>query len=550
MKKYALFFILVLAVVLRLYGINWDQGFHLHPDERQLIMVATSIHFWDQLNPNFFNYGSLPIYLLKGSAQLIDAVMKTSFATYDGLLYLGRLLSVLFDLGTLLVVYSIAKLLYKKIEVAVFSALLYALSFFIIQNTHFFVVDVFLTFFITATLYFLLYYTQKPHLKYVIGMASMFAAALATKVTSVIFLPIILLGIAAAPFFLAKKRKALNHTYEVGVNLILFGTVATLLYFLFMPYAFLDFLRFKSDTLAQTAMSKDAYVFPYTLQYVYTLPYWYFLKNIFFWGLGPAISILSLTGMGLEVAQLISYIRTKKYRRKFFVFVRDHFTQIAFVAFYSFFFIIIGHSAVKFMRYMLPMYPFFIILAGYGLYWFKLEIKLAAVVFMALVLVWTLAFVHIYTVPHTRITATKWILNNIPVGSSIAVEHWDDRLPLLESEKYSIQELTLYDLPDDQIKWEHINAVLNSSEYLIIASNRLYVPLQKLGDCKKYKVCYPETKSYYEKLFGNKLPFKEVAEFSDDPQLPLLPIRFSDQSADESFTVYDHPDIMIFKKGL
>ena len=35
--------IFVLAFVLRIYGLNWDQGFHLHPDERFLTMLATDI---------------------------------------------------------------------------------------------------------------------------------------------------------------------------------------------------------------------------------------------------------------------------------------------------------------------------------------------------------------------------------------------------------------------------------------------------------------------------------------------------------------------------
>jgi hypothetical protein len=116
------------------------------------------------------------------------------------------------------------------------------------------------------------------------------------------------------------------------------------------------------------------------------------------------------------------------------------------------------------------------------------------------------------------------------------------------SELYPIQELTLYDLPDDQVKMQRIYSVLNQSQYIIVASNRLYVPLQKLSDCSQYIKCYPLTAQYYKDLFSGKLGFKKVAEFSDNPKVPLLPISFSDQSADESFTVYDHPKIMIFEK--
>ena len=38
-----LFFIILLGFVLRIIGFNWDQGQHLHPDERFLTMVLTDI---------------------------------------------------------------------------------------------------------------------------------------------------------------------------------------------------------------------------------------------------------------------------------------------------------------------------------------------------------------------------------------------------------------------------------------------------------------------------------------------------------------------------
>ncbi|MDO8270201.1 MAG: hypothetical protein Q7T54_06050, partial [Candidatus Levybacteria bacterium] len=79
--------------------------------------------------------------------------------------------------------------------------------------------------------------------------------------------------------------------------------------------------------------------------------------------------------------------------------------------------------------------------------------------------------------------------------------------------------------------------------------NRLYVPLQKLNDCENLPPgkCYPITTSYYQNLFAGKRGFKKVAEFSQYPTIPFLNIKLNDQGADESFTVYDHPKIIIFK---
>ena len=123
-------------------------------------------------------------------------------------------------------------------------------------------------------------------------------------------------------------------------------------------------------------------------------------------------------------------------------------------------------------------------------------------------------------------------------------------MPLYGGERYKHEELTLYDQPDDVNKWLVMNEKLKNSDYIIIASNRLYTPLRKLSDCQKYRSCFPKTADYYKKLFSNQLPFRKVAEFSSYPQLTIGNYQLSipDDSADESFTVYDHPKILIYKK--
>ncbi|MBI4226309.1 hypothetical protein HY612_04315 [Candidatus Roizmanbacteria bacterium] len=257
---------------------------------------------------------------------------------------------------------------------------------------------------------------------------------------------------------------------------------------------------------------------------------------------------------------------------------------------------------------MLPIYPFLTILAGYGIYQIsklsflprnevrgKLQqesikkiLWIPTFVGMTLAIIWTSIFLNIYSQKHTRIAATEWILQNIPKGSTLAVEHWDDRVPLTSGENYNYVEMTLYDQPDDELKWLKLNEILAQTDYIIIASNRLYVPLQKLSDCKKYKSCYPKTAEYYRKLFSGdsvilgrtptlrrgttpeslldsgqdgyrtvtrqagmtQVRFKKVAEFAVYPKLEIgnWKLEIRDDVADESFTVYDHPKILIFKK--
>jgi len=152
--------ILVFAVILRLVPIMWDSGFHFHPDERMLIMVADRINFWSNLDPDFFNYGSLPVYLLTGVSQFLDWALGWNITTYDGMLVVGRLLSTICDLFVIFIIYHLALLIFKKKSLALWSSFFYSLAFFPIQNSHFFIVDTFLTLFVTLLIYLLLLFNK------------------------------------------------------------------------------------------------------------------------------------------------------------------------------------------------------------------------------------------------------------------------------------------------------------------------------------------------------------------------------------------------------
>ena len=576
--------IVILALALRFYGINWDQGLHLHPDERMLIMVATPMRFFANLNPDFFNYGSLPIYLLVATGQLVEFITSSDYSSYDGLLVVGRFLSALADTVTVVLIYRLARKLFHQTSIGLFAAFCYALFFFPIQNAHFFTVDVFLTMIAALLVLLLLGYLEQPTMIGLMKLSIASAAAVTTKISALIFFPIIAAGIIL-PHIQSRKPRVVLLFFSSFVLLTVLFT------FLFMPYAFIlpyrqviancgsvlsfinvtcpiavEQLPVVRDILLQMKMNSDPFIFPYTLQYVGTTPYWYYLKNIFFWGMGPVFSVVSLMGL----IRLIRHMRLIKEK-----------PEVALmIFFYLLYFLVIGRSAVKFMRYMLPLYPAFALLTGYALYRiseFRIQNsefvnryvpRTITAVLLLVALFWTSMFMSIYSREHTRITASKWIYENIPSGSTLAVEHWDDRLPLplAQQSTFRFEELALYE-PDTDKKWSYINQQLEISDYIIIASNRLYIPLTKLTQCEKLPPgkCFPITAQYYHELFNGKRGFTKVAEFSSYPHLSIdgLPARnafglrwpawrltFYDDNADESFTVYDHPKVMVFQKNM
>jgi hypothetical protein len=534
--------IFLIGAFFRFYGINWDQGTHQHPDERMLIMVVERIEFPLQLNPDFFNYGSLPIYLLAAMAQLIDGIFGLNIDTYNGLLFLGRFVSTFVDLSTVLVVGVIARLLFSK-KVVLMAIALYAFSFFPIQNSNFFIVDTLLALVLSLLFLVLLKYVSGPTSQLSLVLGTLFGIALAIKVTPIIYLPIIFLILAMR---VSNSRLSFIGLRYWLIYLAVFGISAVSAHALCMPYAYLDWQRFISDTTAQVRMNSDAYVFPYTLQYVGTLPYIYYLKNIALWGAGPLVFGLFLIGLVHFCTDQVKRIRLHR--------IGTNTLAVFYVLFNFYAFLILGRSAVKFMRYLLPLYPFISIIGAYGLIQLTNRFKnknaerIILVSVCILAMMWVSGFLVIYSRPHTRIQASTWMRNTIPPNSVIAVEHWDDRLPIGIGLRADYEELELYNLPDDSRKWNVINNQLSRADYIVLASNRLYTPLQKLGDCTHYKKCYPLTSAYYADLFREQFGFIKVAEFSSYPTWPILG-SLVDDAADESFTVYDHPKVIIFKKA-
>jgi hypothetical protein len=561
--KFILFALWLFGALFRFYNLNWDNGYHLHPDERAIVMAVVKLQYPTSLssflsvtspwNTHFFAYGSFPFYLLKIVGDGLGATFNPLFSGYDLITIAGRFLSAMFDLSTILLVFYLGKKLYGT-TVGFMAAFFYSISVLPIQLSHFYAVDTLLTFFILATLYQLVLFYEHPTIRRSLLVGIFFGLALATKVSAIVLL--VSIGTALAIDFVLlflkhphKPRVWLPHLPAFIKHLLVYaftiGITTIVVYFICDPYAFLDFKEFWVQTLQQSEMTHNAFIFPYTLQYVGKIPYLYEAKNIFFWGMGPLLATFAFIGA-------IQFTYMAFYKEKQGKWAKE----VILVSFFWVYFFVVGKFAVGFMRYMLPVYPLLALFAAVLAYllieYFQLRYRYKLIVFAyvaLLLLIWPISFSRIYAKQNTRTTATEWISKNIRPGKTLAIEHWDDALPLGGAQNYHMLTLALYDSDTDS-KWEEINQELKQSDYIIIASNRLYVPLQKLTNCARLPIykCYQRTAFYYQQLFAGKLGFTKVAEFTDYPSLPFFDIPINDQSADESFTVYDHPKVMIFQK--
>lgn len=596
--------VVALAFFLRTYNLNWDAGTHIHPDERFLTMVTNDLRlpnsFADYLNPRvssmnphnmnygFFVYGTFPIYLVK----ILALWLKMD--NYGNITILGRFVSAVFDTGIVIILFFLTKklLLDQKSKIKnpllIFvPSLLYTLIVLPIQLSHFFAVDTSLAFFMIASVYFSIlidgYIVARKWKKVILfslltGIAT--GLGLACKVTMLFIVPLNFL-IVFLPFMSFQMRRSTsvwNLKYfkiPVGVYLarkcgtgMIIMIVAYLAFRLAQPMAFSDGNLFnfslnpkwiKNLTDLQTMNSSSlSNTYPPAIQWFTTQPILFPLVNMILWGMGIPMGLLCLTALIFNFKFLIFKI----YKEKSLI---SLISPISFLFIFSIvFFLYQSSQFTKTMRYIYPVYWAFALISGFfivkifqalslrqretcGCVSTKkyILIPLTFFIFLFSLLVYPLAFLQIYTRPYTRVAASHWIYQNIPRGAKVTFEEWDDPLPLLidghGGNEYPGLALPMF-WPDSAEKWQLVNARLAQADYLILSSNRIYGSVPRRPDI------YPQTIKFYENLFAEKLGFKKVAEFESRPTIPFLNYEFIDDAADESWTVYDHPKVKIFKK--
>ncbi len=176
----------------------------------------------------------------------------------------------------------------------------------------------------------------------------------------------------------------------------------------------------------------------------------------------------------------------------------------------------------------------------------------AIVVVLAGTIFQGLALLNVYSVPSTRIQASMWIYQHVKPGSVLTYEQWDDPLPYAvgNHSPYIYQQATYQDASgqtqtgldlygdDTTAKAQQLAKILPTVNVLTMATDRLDKSIPRLP------FRYPLTIHYYQLLFSGQLGFHLAAEFSDRPN--LLGITLNDSSADESYSVFDHPTVKLF----
>ena len=483
-------------------------------------------------NHNSFVYGTLPLFVTKAVGALINK------KGYDGSYLVGRVLSGLFDLFTVWLTYLLARRFAHR-SAALLAAALMAFCPLAIQLSHYWTVDAFLTAFVTATLLGAVRIARgRSAWKGDVITALALGLAVGCKVTALaLFAPV---GIALVLDALAAWTEGHERRRAVFVGLLGRGlvvlVVALVTIRVALPYSFLGLRldpRYVADMKSLMAVSKSVAGFPPALQWAgrtILFP----IKNFVLWGAGPFFGLTALAAFVWA-----AFAAWKRERRALL-------TLMAFAAIICAYH---GLIMVKSIRYFYPAYPVFAVLCALVVTAIarrfperRLARWLPGFVAAGTVLA-GLALSSIYSRPHTRVKAARWIYRHIPPPARIGNESWDDGQPLNveghSADPYAGPSFELWS-PDNPAKVEALLKTLDRSDWIAITSNRVF------GNITRLPMVYPMTTAYYRALFEERLGFERAAEFASYPSLG--PLVFPDDGAEEQFTVYDHPRVLLFRK--
>jgi len=604
--------ILLVAFVLRAWNLDWDRGTHLQPDERFWSSVADNTELPDQwrwseildpakstLNPRTYVedgaarepghvenyvYGTLPLWASEAAAavlmtdamapvvEVIDGVgidllrdnrdgepddLATSerlrFDTGYNVNLIGRLMSVIIDTITVAMVFLLARELTDDNKVGLLAAFLQAFTVLHIQYTHFLGSEPWVALFVTCAVW--------GSVRLARGRGGWRTRAF-TAVAVGFAIGSKLSGIAsvAAPFAaalvvigpdlpqLARRRIASGVIGRVARKVepyLVMGLIAIVAYRVAQPYDFRAGIslvlndRFSADIDYITDINSGG-DWPWVHPLVGRTPLLHPLKQMILWGMGPGLGLAGVFGMARAA-------------RRFFLGERFWAVPLAVIGAY---FLLVSLQFYAIIRYLQPAYPIITALTGAGLVaawrWagsvaptrgrLARGVKIAVGLAVAITALWALAFVNgVYNNTNARLAAGDWMIANLPADAAVSQQLWDDGLPWGQASTF--ERITLEpwsfggDAPD---RIELLIQGLDQVDYVIESSNKFYDSLPRTP------ARFPQMTEYYKTLFDGSLGFELVKTFQNQPS--LFGITIDDSGAEEAFTVYDHPTVLIWRK--
>ncbi len=418
---------MTIAILLRIYGLDWGlpspaQVHSYHPDE--ITVIGPTLHmniFAGEMNPHFFNYGSLFLYAVyfarlfaEGYGWLDLTPFFKAFAAggwlgvseslqaieeFAKLHLLARWLSVILGIATVLLVFVWARRLMNR-WAAFIAAILLATFPMHVQHSHFATVDVPLTLLTTLTLYLAASAESKRRM-----LLAAFVAGLATavkySVAPALWLTLITLWAWRVRWFVALGR-LIAITVAMGAGFLL-GC----------PYSVLAFNEFWRDFYWETFVHSrigHGYVFAETGN-----GHWFHLTVNLPAAIGVPAILLAIAGiLPIGSSAPLEDPEQENFRRR---------TIVSTVVFTLAYFVPLGFAQVRFARYLMPLLPILALwasLAWTKTRWRKLW-QLGAIATAIYTLLCGIAVVSLFAPPDPRDEAAAFIVEYMQKAKPLTI---------------------------------------------------------------------------------------------------------------------------------
>ncbi len=518
--------ILLLAAALRLYGIGHGLPFVYNPDEANIMARALSVA--RSLDPEYYLYPSFFFYFLfavmgglfvagriLGRYDDLSAFEARFFEDPTDFYVAGRLAVVLLALATIVLIDRLVSQHFGKIAGRA-AAFFTAVAYFHARDSHYLKHDVPAAFLVTAFLWAADRATARRNLSSYLLAGTILGIAFATHYYLIFLAPAFVLC------HLARRGR------EDFSRVVAAGAASAATFFLLSPFVVLHFettlehLRANRQVVVDRSFSAGSGLFPSLGLY---------LEFVLEQGLGYILSALVLAG--------------------FFLLFRRHRRSLAlWAAFPLMFFAFISYTFFA-GRYLNPILPCLAAAAGVAVSTIGVRfgtVAAALVTFGAGVqpLYYAVQVDRLFASEDTRTLAREWALQNLPPGSTVALQSYSVPLPQSkESFRDSLEANEAVSELDRRGKYAHLLRVsqgeVKSFRLIFLGKgdelNRIYVsydrllsglePLRALGVTTVLLrhppiPPPPEVTAVFERVKAEGRLLMTVSPFRDAPTTPYL----------------------------
>jgi hypothetical protein len=418
-----------------------------------------------------------------------------------------------------------------------------------LRESHFFTVDIPMTFFSTLTLYLLMRAIERLSWQHDLAVGLAFGGAVLCKYTAVFLAPVI--GLA---YLLAAEDSTWQARIRATLRAAVPGAIGVVVFLLCNPLVLLYYGKFRQDIADWvTAPLTGAWKPIWTAQFAdIGSPSLFWFTNILWWGLGPAFEILGVAGF--------LWLLWRRDRRALVV-----------AAFLAAYFLVAGRTVTPFARYGVPLVPGLAIAAGVlsGDLIASRRTRLLGWTVAGLTVVTTalyaVAYLKVFTAPDSRLAAANYMMRRVPAGTPVLVEPSQNMVPFgsyldatdfsrdymlrgefaARDDYYRLISLDTYvylygrHASEDE-KRNYIASRLSQANYIVMDDTFLqfyqHLPMSE----------HAAVKTYYDDLFAGRLGFELMRTFKVYPS--VFGVQINDDAAELTFRLFDHPRVFIFRR--